>query len=73
MPIDTFHLRNSRLGRVVRFYTKCDRVTPHIRKLADELIRKWMRPILGKSSDFKHKKLKEARYDAPRQRLSKQV
>ncbi len=30
-----------------------------------------MRPILGKSSDHKHKKMMEARYEKPKMRLNK--
>ncbi len=71
--IDTHYLRTSKIGRVVRFYTKCNRVTPLIRKTAEELIRKWMRPILGKSKDFKHKKFREVRYDAPARRATSKV
>jgi transcription factor SPN1 len=43
------------------FYTKAERVSVPIKRMAEELIRRWMRPILGKSSDHKHRVLKEAR------------
>lgn len=45
------------------FYTKSERVSPPIKRIAEELISKWMRPILGKSADHKHKVLLEARYE----------
>ncbi|KAJ3268773.1 Transcription factor iws1 [Terramyces sp. JEL0728] len=69
MPIDTHHLRSSKVGRVIMFYTKCDRVAPQVKKLADELLRTWMRPILGKSNNHKHRKIAEVRYQ-PRQSTS---
>ncbi|KAJ3325311.1 Transcription factor iws1 [Boothiomyces sp. JEL0866] len=69
MPIDTHHLRSSKVGRVVMFYTKCDRVAPPVKKLAEELLRTWMRPILGKSNNHKHRKIAEVRYQ-PRQATS---
>ncbi|KAJ3309102.1 Transcription factor iws1 [Boothiomyces sp. JEL0838] len=69
MPIDTHHLRSSKVGRVVMFYTKCDRVAPQVKKLAEELLRTWMRPILGKSNNHRHRKLAEVRYQ-PRQSTS---
>lgn len=71
--METHHLRTSLIGRVLMFYTKCERVTPQVKKRAEGLIRTWMRPILGKSSDHRHKKLREARYDAPRSRPNKAV
>ncbi|KAH6576088.1 hypothetical protein BASA50_000426 [Batrachochytrium salamandrivorans] len=63
MPIETHHLRHSLVGRIVMFYTKCDRVTPNIRRLADDLIRRWMRPILKRSSNYKDQELQEIRID----------
>lgn len=72
MPIDTHHLRSSLVGRVVMFYTKCPRylvfdprVSPTIKRKCEVMIRRWMRPILGKSSNHKHKVMREMRYDAP--------
>ena len=42
--IDTNVLKESCLGRVVLFYTKCRRVTPDIGRQADHLISVWSRP-----------------------------
>lgn len=39
------------------FYTKCERVTPQLKKLAILLVRRWMRPILKRSSNYKDKVL----------------
>ncbi|KAJ3107491.1 Transcription factor iws1 [Phlyctochytrium planicorne] len=55
MPIRTEHLRESKIGRVVMFYSKCDRVVPSLQKVVGELLEKWMRPILGRSSNFREK------------------
>ncbi|KAI8926194.1 hypothetical protein BC831DRAFT_457339 [Entophlyctis helioformis] len=63
MPIDTHHLRQSLVGRVIMFYTKSDRVTPDIRRMAEEMIRRWMRPILKRSSNYRDKVMEEARVD----------
>ncbi|KAJ3200698.1 Transcription factor iws1 [Entophlyctis luteolus] len=64
LPINTDHLRDSKIGRVVMFYTKCDRTTPSILKLANELLEKWMRPILGRSQDYKKSGTKFVSFDA---------
>ncbi|KAI8892489.1 hypothetical protein BC833DRAFT_611538 [Globomyces pollinis-pini] len=72
MPIDTHHLRSSLIGRVVMFYTKCDRVNPVVKRQAEELIRRWMRPILGKSSNHKHREIQQKRYEAPRSNSRKE-
>ncbi|KAI9002410.1 hypothetical protein BC832DRAFT_520882, partial [Gaertneriomyces semiglobifer] len=57
MPITTEYLRSSLLGRIVNFYSKCDRVTPEVRKTATQLVDKWMRPILHRSNNYRDHKL----------------
>ncbi|KAK5669779.1 hypothetical protein BDV3_003852 [Batrachochytrium dendrobatidis] len=64
MPIETHHLRHSLVGRIVMFYTKCDRVTPSIRRIANDLIRRWMRPILKRSANYKDQELQEVRINS---------
>jgi transcription factor SPN1 len=51
--IDSAVLKESGLGRVVLFYTKCKRVTPDIAKLADELVSTWSRPIIKRSASYR--------------------
>jgi len=50
MSIDTQSLKSSELGKIVLFYTKCPRVGPKVKRMADELVTKWMRPILRRSA-----------------------
>ncbi|KAH8100818.1 hypothetical protein BXZ70DRAFT_892423, partial [Cristinia sonorae] len=51
--IDTNVLKESRLGRVVIFYTKCKRVTPGIARLANDLVSAWSRPIIKRSASYR--------------------
>lgn len=46
LPIETEHLRESRVGRVIMFYYKCERELPELRKQAADLIVQWSKPIL---------------------------
>jgi transcription factor SPN1 len=62
MPVETHHLRSSLIGRVLMFYTKCERVQPDVKRKCEVLIRRWMRPILGKSADHRHLQVKQVRY-----------
>ncbi|ORY43816.1 hypothetical protein BCR33DRAFT_250040 [Rhizoclosmatium globosum] len=64
LPIRSEHLRESLIGRVVMFYSKCDRVTASVSKIVNELLENWMRPILGRSQDYKQKSLKTVSFDA---------
>ncbi|KAF9580141.1 Transcription factor iws1 [Lunasporangiospora selenospora] len=62
LPIQTDHLVNSGVGRVVYFYTKVDesRVTPNIKRKAHALVDKWSRPIIKLSQDYRDKKINYA-------------
>ncbi|KAI8620585.1 hypothetical protein BC830DRAFT_1098532 [Chytriomyces sp. MP71] len=64
LPITTENLRDSKIGRVVMFYTKCDRTTPSALKIANELLEKWMRPILGRSQSYKERGLQTVQFNA---------
>ncbi|KZT07780.1 uncharacterized protein LAESUDRAFT_677694 [Laetiporus sulphureus 93-53] len=51
--IDTNALKDSKLGRVIMFYTKSKRVSPDIARLANELVATWSRPIIKRSASYR--------------------
>ncbi|TFK92660.1 hypothetical protein K466DRAFT_659111 [Polyporus arcularius HHB13444] len=51
--IDTNVLKESKLGRVILFYTKCKRVTPDIQRAANDLVSIWSRPIIKRSASYR--------------------
>ncbi|KZT22060.1 transcription factor iws1 [Neolentinus lepideus HHB14362 ss-1] len=51
--IDSAVLKESRLGRVVLFYTKSKRVTPDVARAAETLVSKWSRPIIKRSASYR--------------------
>ncbi|OJT07449.1 Transcription factor IWS1 [Trametes pubescens] len=51
--IDTNVLKESKLGRVVLFYTKCKRATPDIARAANDLVSIWSRPIIKRSASYR--------------------
>jgi len=53
LDIDTAVLKESKLGRIVLFYTKCKRVTPDITRTADSLVSAWSRPIIKRSASYR--------------------
>jgi len=66
--IDSAVLKESGLGRVVLFYTKCKRVTPDIKRIADDLISTWSRPIIKRSASYRDRIIPTAQHgdtDAP--------
>lgn len=46
LNIDTDHLRESGIGRIIMFMYKCPREIPEIKRKAGSLISKWCKPIL---------------------------
>jgi hypothetical protein len=52
LPIETVHLRESGVGRIVMFYYQRKSESLEIRKLAGDLITTWSRPILGTSLNY---------------------
>ncbi|PAV16159.1 transcription factor iws1 [Pyrrhoderma noxium] len=53
MYIDTNSLKESGLGRVILFYTKCKRVQPQIARIANDLVSLWSRPIIKRSASYR--------------------
>jgi transcription factor SPN1 len=55
MYIDTNSLKESGLGRIVLFYTKCTRVHQPIARMAATLVTAWSRPIIKRSASARDK------------------
>jgi len=51
--IDTPVLKESGLGRIILFYTKCKRVTADIQRTANDLVSIWSRPIIKRSASYR--------------------
>jgi len=65
LDIDTAVLKESKLGRIVLFYTKCKRVTPDIVRTADSLVSAWSRPIIKRSASYRDRTIPTADMSAP--------
>lgn len=51
--IDSTVLKESGLGRIILFYTKCKRVTTDVQRIANELVSTWSRPIIKRSASYR--------------------
>ena len=60
LDIDTAVLKESKLGRIVFFYTKCKRVTPDITRTAHTLMDAWSRPIIKRSASYRDRAIPTA-------------
>ncbi|KAH3672650.1 hypothetical protein WICPIJ_010020 [Wickerhamomyces pijperi] len=63
LPINTNHLRESGIGKILLFYQKSKRVEPKIKRVADKLISDWTRPIIGASDNYRDKKFHSRDFD----------
>lgn len=61
--IDTNVLKESKLGRVIIFYTKSKKVTPDIGRLANDLVSTWSRPIIKRSASYRDRQIPIASID----------
>ncbi|KAJ1911803.1 Transcription factor iws1 [Tieghemiomyces parasiticus] len=59
-PIHTEHLRESGMGKLVVFYTKCNRVDTRISRISEELVAKWIRPLIQRSANYKDRSIRTA-------------
>ena len=69
LPINTNHLRESGIGKILLFYQKSKRVEPKIKRVADKLISDWTRPIIGASDNYRDKRIHGVDFDARRLKL----
>lgn len=56
LPIAGDHLRESGVGKIVYFYTKCPRVEPTMKRKADQLVAKWSRLVIKRSENYKERR-----------------
>ncbi|KIJ66976.1 hypothetical protein HYDPIDRAFT_174262 [Hydnomerulius pinastri MD-312] len=61
--IDSSVLKESGLGRIILFYTKCKRVTADIQRIANDLVSTWSRPIIKRSASYRDRVVPMAQED----------
>lgn len=61
--IDGSVLKESGLGRIVLFYTKCKRVSSDIQRIAHDLVCTWSRPIIKRSASYRDRVIPTAEDD----------
>ncbi|KAF9223761.1 transcription factor iws1 [Gyrodon lividus] len=64
--IDSAVLKESGLGRIILFYTKCKRVTADIQRIANDLVSIWSRPIIKRSASYRDRVVPTAQEDNER-------
>lgn len=63
LPIKTDHLVASGIGKVLVFYQRSNRTELNLKKIVDQLIGDWTRPILNKSDSYKDRTIQFQQYN----------
>ncbi|KAG5518509.1 hypothetical protein PMAC_002905 [Pneumocystis sp. 'macacae'] len=63
LPIQTEHLRESGVGKVVLFYKQSKKPDLFIKRQADQLISEWSRPIIKRSSNYRDRSISTVLYN----------
>ncbi|KAI9894916.1 MAG: Transcription factor iws1 [Vezdaea aestivalis] len=63
LPVDKDALIASGIGKVALFYTKSKRPEPSIKRVAEQLIADWSRPILARPDDYRQKAYETRDFD----------
>ncbi|KAJ2740727.1 Transcription factor iws1 [Coemansia sp. BCRC 34301] len=60
LPIRRDHLRESGIGKIILFMSKCPRISENNRRTCEHFVQQWSRMILRLSSDYRDRRVKEA-------------
>jgi len=60
MPITIEFLRSSFVGRVVKFYATCPRITQEVQKMAEQLVSRWTQLVTRQSTAANRRRLEAA-------------
>jgi transcription factor SPN1 len=56
-------LLSSGIGKVVLFYTRSKKPEPSIKRMAEQLLAEWSRPILKRTDDYRQRHVETAEFD----------
>ncbi|KAJ1644282.1 Transcription factor iws1 [Coemansia erecta] len=69
LPIRRDHLRESGIGKIILFMSKCPRIPERNRRLCEQFVQQWSRMVLRLSADFRDRKIRETSVDLSRRKL----
>ncbi|KAJ2059110.1 Transcription factor iws1 [Coemansia sp. S146] len=60
LPIRRDHLRESGIGKIILFMSKCPRISEQNRHTCEQFVQQWSRMVLRLSADYRDRRIKEA-------------
>ncbi|KAI7833843.1 hypothetical protein BX661DRAFT_177660 [Kickxella alabastrina] len=70
LPVRRDHLRESGIGKIILFMSKCPRIPEINRRICEQFVQQWSRMVLRLSSDFRDRKIREASVDMGRRQFT---
>ncbi|KAI9503584.1 Transcription factor iws1 [Coemansia spiralis] len=70
LPIRRDHLRESGIGKIILFMSRCPRISELNRRRCEQFVQQWSRMVLRLSSDYRDRRIKETTVDLGRMRYS---
>ncbi|KAJ1668572.1 Transcription factor iws1 [Coemansia sp. RSA 1813] len=70
LPIRRDHLRESGIGKIILFMSRCPRISEHNRRVCEQFVQQWSRMVLRLSSDYRDRRVKEAAVDLVHRRYT---
>ncbi|KAJ2547699.1 Transcription factor iws1 [Coemansia sp. RSA 1933] len=70
LPIHREHLRESGIGKIILFMSRCPRISENNRRTCEQFVQQWSRMVLRLSSDYRDRRVKEAAVDLDHRRYT---
>ncbi|KAJ2248127.1 Transcription factor iws1 [Coemansia sp. RSA 455] len=68
LPIRRDHLRESGIGKIILFMSKCPRISEQNRHTCEQFVQQWSRMVLRLSADYRDRRVKETSVDSDARR-----
>ncbi|KAJ2106021.1 Transcription factor iws1 [Coemansia sp. RSA 922] len=68
LPIRRDHLRESGIGKIILFMSKCPRISEQNRHTCEQFVQQWSRMVLRLSADYRDRRIKETSVDSDARR-----
>ncbi|KAJ1950442.1 Transcription factor iws1, partial [Linderina macrospora] len=70
LPIRRDHLRESGIGKIIMFMSKCPRIPERNRRVCEQFVQRWSRMVMKLSSNFRDRKIRETTVNLDRRHFA---
>ncbi|KAJ1935220.1 Transcription factor iws1, partial [Linderina pennispora] len=70
LPVRRDHLRESGIGKIIMFMSKCPRIPERNRRVCEQFVQRWSRMVMKLSSNFRDRKIRETKVNLDRRHFA---